>query len=263
MLDIARRIVTDPQVIRDLAGEVSEAIFSTSLREQLRLALVSTLAQRLDAHGKATAALTEVREELTQRWRIAQGGRHGKPTPTKELVAVHQALVTEVRQTEDILAKTVKMAIEEFRSQKGDVAIGGGLDPLRFTGSAEALPIPAEVGPGDREAIRQLWGMFDKAIQAKRTLTAEHGGSRPAEGSRPLADAGADSLPALPPQTEPPEQDAENCTGHSAESSDDDNSDSAADPAPVPSPEPTAPPASPEEPPEPPAAYTCDPDEPF
>jgi hypothetical protein len=180
VLDIAQRIVTDPQVIRDLAGEVSEAIFSTSLREQLRLALVSTIAQRLDAHGKASAALAEVRSELTERWRIAQGGQNGQPTPTKDLVSIHAALNVEIRQTEELLTKTVKMAVDEFRSQKGNVNIGGGLDPLRFTGSAEALPIPPSVGPGDREAMRQLWGMFDKAIVANRTINAQHTSSAPA-----------------------------------------------------------------------------------
>jgi hypothetical protein len=180
VLDIARRIVTDPQVIRDLAGEVSEAIFSTSLREQLRLALVSTLAQRLDAHGKATSALSEVREELTQRWRILQGGENGQPTPTKELVAIHQALTHEVGKTEDLLSKTVKMAIDEFRSQKGNVSPGGGLDPLRFQGTGEALPIPASIGPQDREAMRQLYSLFDSAITQRRTLDAEVSGSRAA-----------------------------------------------------------------------------------
>jgi hypothetical protein len=193
VIDIAQRIITDPQVIRDLAGEVSEAIFSTSLREQLRLSLVSTIAQRLDSHGKATSALNEVREELTQRWRIAQGGEHGQPTPTKELVAIHQALNIEVRATEDLLSRTVKMAIDEFRAQKGTV--GGGLDPLRFTGSAEALPIPAAVGPSDREAIRQLWGMFDKAIQERRTLTVEHSPSVPAGARPPLEETAADAVP--------------------------------------------------------------------
>ena len=192
VLDLAQRIVTDPQVIRDLAGEVAEAIFSTSLRDQLRLALVSLLAQRLDSHGKATSALDEVRAELTARWRIAQGGLNGAPTPTKELVQIGQLLQQEVKQSEDLLSKTVKLAIDEFKNQQDGGAIGGGLHPDRFTGSGEALPIPASLTPGDREAIRTLYGMFDKAIVAKRTLNAEVVSSGPS--------VPADVLPATQPQ---------------------------------------------------------------
>ena len=167
---LAERIVSDPQVIRELAGEVSEAIFGSSLRDALRLSLVSVLTERLKSHGEATAALNQVRGELSQPWRTKQGGMNGQPTSTKDLLGMATVLGMEVRQGEELLLKTVKLAMEEWRSHQGAGAIEGGL-PDRFSGSGEAIPIPATLSAGDRETCRTLWGMFDKAIEAKRVLT--------------------------------------------------------------------------------------------
>lgn len=168
---IANRIVSDPQVIRDLAGEVQEAIFSSSLRDQLRLSLVHLITERLRLHGDAAAAMQQINQELAQPWRTQQGGPNGSPTPTKDLVQMGTLLNQELKQGEELLLKTVKLAVEEWRSNKGAGTLDGGLNPDRFTGNAEVLPVPASLTAQDRETIRTLWGMFDQAIDADRTLT--------------------------------------------------------------------------------------------
>lgn len=177
---LAREIVSDPDVIRELAGEVSEAIFSTSLRDKLRLSLIALITKRLHAHGEACAALDNVRAALGERWRTTQGGPNGAPTPTKDLVAMASVLGGEVKSGEELLLKTVKLAIEEWRSHKGQAVLEGGLD--RYSGSAERLPVPDTLTAQDRETIRTLWGMFDRAVDRRRALTVD---VTPTAGSLP------------------------------------------------------------------------------
>lgn len=180
VMDIATRIVTDPSVIRDLAGEVAEAIFSSELRDRFRLGLVALVARRMEMHGKAAAALDAVRAELGQAWRLTRGGVNGKPTPTKELVAIGQLMAVEVKHGEELLLKTVKLCLEEHRTNKGIHMLDAGL-LNRYTGEGEVLPVPTDLTSSDRETIRTLMGMLDKAVTAKRALvvTAEHSPSTP------------------------------------------------------------------------------------
>ena len=206
---LADRIVHDPEVIRELAGEVSEAIFGSSLRDALRLSLVSVITERLRAHGEATAALAQVRKELSAEWRTTQGGPNGAPTPTKDLLGMASVLNQEVRSGEELLLKTVKLALEEQRTYKGSGMVEGGL-PDRFTGEGEHLPVPAELTSQDRETIRTLWGMFDRAVTAQRSLTVDVTPTStvrpagdlsaklkaPAESAEPTADASAGRPPA-------------------------------------------------------------------
>lgn len=189
---IAERIVHDPDVIREMAGEVAEAIFGSSLRDALRISLVSVVSERLKAHGHAVNALNQVREELAQPWRTQQGGPNGTPTPTKDLLGMASVLNTEVKTGEELLLKTIKLAVEEWRSHKGAGAVEGGL-PDRFTGDGERLPVPAQLSAQDRETIRTLWGMFDKAVTTKRVMTIDV----PAESRTSSPDAG--TVPAEPP----------------------------------------------------------------
>lgn len=202
---IAERIIHDPEVIREMAGEVAEAIFGSSLRDALRMSLVSVLSERLKAHGEATAALAQVRAELAAPWRVTQGGPNGQPTPTKDLLAMASVLGQEVKTGEDLLLKTVKLAIEEWRSHKGVAAIEGGL-PDRFSGDGEVLPVPATLTSSDRETIRTLWGMFDKAIDAKKDLvvdvTPRNGTSSADDSGRHHAD-GSDADPDDPQDSSP------------------------------------------------------------
>jgi hypothetical protein len=159
-LAIARRIIEDPEVIRSLADEVSETIFSSSLRERLRFALVGTIAR-----------LEEVRTELTQEWRVTQGGPNGGPTPTKDLVAIHASLAQEVAKGEELVLKAVKLAIDETKGREAAHAQDGLLDVGRFSGTAGRLPVPAELSSSERETIRTLMDMMRRAVEAKRALT--------------------------------------------------------------------------------------------
>jgi hypothetical protein len=171
-LNIAQRIIEDPDVIRSLADEVSEAIFSSSLRERLRFALVGTIARRLEAHGTAVARLDQVRAELTQDWRVHQGGPNGTPTPTKDLASIHNALAMEVKHGEELVLKAVKAAIDEAKGLDDEKkGADGMLDAGRFTGTAPGLRIPAELSSGERETIRTLMGMLTKAVDGQRALT--------------------------------------------------------------------------------------------
>lgn len=208
---IATRIVTDPAVIRDMAGEVAEAIFTTELRDRFRLGLCALIARRMEMHGKAAATLDAVRAELGQGWRLARGGPNGAPTPTKDLVAIGQLLATEVKHGEELLLKTVKLCLEEHRTNKGLATLDGGLLD-RYTGEGEVLPVPSDLTASDRETVRTLMGMLDQAVTAKRSLIvdAEHtpvAGMVPAvspASNPPAAEDAADPLPDVPSPVEAP-----------------------------------------------------------
>lgn len=168
-LAMATRIVSDPRAIREMADEVQEAIFSGPLRDRFRLGLTALVARRLEMHGKAAAAMDAVRAELAEAWRLTRGGPNGAPTPTKDLVAIASVLGAEVKQGEELLIKTVKLCLEEWRTNKGLATLDGGLLD-RYSGEGEVLPVPPELNAQDRETMRTLWGMFDKAITARRTV---------------------------------------------------------------------------------------------
>ena len=168
-LAIAERIISDPAMIRDVANEVQEAIFSGPLRDRFRLGLTALISRRMEMHGKAAAALDAVRAELSADWRVTQGGANGGPTPTKDLVAIASVLGNEVKSGEELLVKAVKLCLEEYRSNKGLNTLDAGT-LARYTGEGEVLPVPAELTATDRENMRTLWGMFDKAVSVGRTV---------------------------------------------------------------------------------------------
>jgi hypothetical protein len=172
---------------------VAATIFSSSLRDQLRLALCSTLSARLELHGRAVAHLAALREELAQPWRASDGGKDGDPTPTPHLVAMAGEAHHEVVKTEEALLRAIKLASEEARDQKQTLD-GLGSRPA-FTGEAEVIPVPPELSPGERETVRSLLGLLRQEMSARAELRREAACSVPALEATPTPDGEGPSSP--------------------------------------------------------------------
>ena len=171
-LAVAEALVTDPEFVGRMADSVAQTIFGSSLRNQLRLALCSTLSARMEIHAKAVAHLQAVREELAQPWRIKDGGKDGGPTPTPHLVGMAGEAHHEVTKTEEALLRAIRLASEEQRHTTAETNLHGR---PAFTGEAEVIPVPPSLSPGERETVRSLLGLLRKEMAARATQRGDTG----------------------------------------------------------------------------------------
>jgi hypothetical protein len=156
--EILERVAGDQHLLARLADEVAEAIFSGPTLERLRISLFMLITQRMELVAKSAADFERCRAELTQAWRLQQGGPDGGPTSTKDLAEIAKLLSKEVHQGEELLVKTVRLALEEARLRGPASGLDAGLS-TRYTGSAEVLQVPADCSAAERETIRTLFGM--------------------------------------------------------------------------------------------------------
>ena len=166
-LAVAEALVTDPVFVTRMADSVAQTIFGSSLRDQLRLALCSTLSARMEIHGRAVAHLQSIRTELAQPWRLTAAGKDGAPTPNGQLISMAGQAHHEVAKTEDALLRAIRLAAEEQR----DTTIATNLHGRpAFTGEAEVIPVPPSLSPGERETVRSLLGLLREEM-AERAAT--------------------------------------------------------------------------------------------
>ena len=210
--DVGALLLKNPEFIKRLADDAAHQIFSTSLRDQFRSALCHVLGTRLELHASAVANLKKVNQELAQPWRVQEGGGvDGKPTPTPHLLGMANQFHQEVRSTEDALLKAIKMASKEAQEENriaagltgghlksGQIGQFGHLNPdgrPAFSGEAEALPVPPQLPPGERETVRVLLGMLIEETRARSAQApAEIQGSCeviPEKPETPLNEGGA------------------------------------------------------------------------
>ncbi len=171
-ISVAEALLGNRDFVDRLADETAEVIFSSSLRDQFRLALCSVLSARLELHGRAVASLQAIRKELDEPWRLAAGGGpNGEPTPTPHLLGMAAQAHAEVTKTEEALLKAIKMAASEARDNKA--ALTGLHGRPSFTGEAEVIPVPPELSPGEREICRGLLGLLTKEMEARAEARRE------------------------------------------------------------------------------------------
>lgn len=183
-LQVATSLATDPAFVARLADEVGQTIFGSSLRDQLRLALCSTLSARLELHGRAVANLQAVREELSQTWRITDGGKNGEPTPTPHLVAMAGEAHHEVVKTEEALLRAVRLAAEE---QRHLAARESSLHTRpAFTGAAEVIPVPPSLSSGERETVRSLLALLRDEMRERAATRQQASPNTPRAEPFPL-----------------------------------------------------------------------------
>lgn len=196
---ITDELLADAGFVRRLADEVGGALFTGSVRHRLRVALVSMIHTRLAMHGEAVQLLDKARKEVSQPWRLEQGGPNGGPTDTKDLINVLHAALAEVKTSEDLLLRTVKTAIDESKQDKHDPTIQSDLD--RFTGEAERIPVPSGLTPSEREGIRNLMSMLERSVQVTRHIEGTATVSPARDADEAPADSAADGSP---PTTDTP-----------------------------------------------------------
>lgn len=178
---VASALLGSSEFLAPLADEVAHLLATGPQRKQLLLALSSLIATRLDAHGRAVAAFEKVRAELTEPHRIERGEDGTGQASTKDLVAVGALLRAEVQQGEDLLLKVAKLTVEEGKNKTAQQEASAGHTLSRFTGDAEAIPIPAALSAGERETVRALLGVLARPTRATTLDAVALTSSRPIE----------------------------------------------------------------------------------
>lgn len=171
---VAEGLVENDGFVAALSDEVGELIFTSSLRDRLRLALCGALSKRLELVGRAHAQLALVQEELAEPWRLDAGGKGHGPTPTRDLVGMAGELHHQVTKGEEALMKTVKLALEEGRTHKERLGFLAGRPA--FQGSPEGgeiIDVPPELTSGERETVRGLLSMLKEEMGARAQQRAQ------------------------------------------------------------------------------------------
>jgi hypothetical protein len=197
---VSRELLAKGRLAAELAGDVERAIVAGPLRGTLTAALVQLMATRLEMHGKAAATLDALRAELSQPWRREAGGDEGGPTPTRDLVALTQTAIADLKATDDEILKVLKLAVEEARSGPAGVTSLGGALP---TAAATGVPIPTDLTPAERETMRGLASMLKRGLEARRAL-GDLRTAVPAEAVVVSPATSSGSGPALPATTPAP-----------------------------------------------------------
>jgi len=193
---LADRITGSPEFLDALAAEVQEHILGSGpVRQQVALAAAQVIQARMAIHADAVGRLARLSTELDEEWRLTQGGRDGGPTPTKDLIGMAMQAHAEITKAEEMVLKAARLALEERKVADSGPAPAG----YTFTGEAEAINIPADLSPADREGLRALMGNLQRYVDASRrareTITAQVTASGPAlppgaegDDDPPLAD---------------------------------------------------------------------------
>jgi len=167
--EVAEHLTSSKQWVNCIADEVGERILGGPLRQRLSALLTTMLFQRAAVHGKALAILTGSLDELQAEWRLTQGGDNGEPTDTDTIIRIVEKTAKIVKDSEDAVQRTIKLALDEQRLA-ADTA--DALGPALYQGTGEALNMPAGMTTGDRETIRNLLSLVGKTANEEGTIDA-------------------------------------------------------------------------------------------
>jgi len=168
--EVAEKLTDDRVWLACIADEVGEAMLNGPLKQRLSMLLTTMLAQRAQVHGQAMAVLSSALGELQEEWRVLQGGRNGGPTDSDTLMRMIEKGSRLVKDSEDAVHRTMKLALDEQRQQ---AEYADALGPSLYQGTGEKLDMPAGMPTGDRETIRNLLGIIGKAANEEGTIDAE------------------------------------------------------------------------------------------
>lgn len=179
-------LLRNPVFMSRAADEVGEAIFNGEGRARLRASLQTLLVTRMVAYGEAAALFERVQKELAQPWRLQQDAETGLPAATQDVVSMGHMLLAEMRTSEDLVIRGIKLALDEEKSRGELGGTEGPLDATRFSGAAERVPIPADLTPQDREAVRNLITGLNRFVERRRAITvapAQQAAPRPSDSA--------------------------------------------------------------------------------
>ena len=168
--EVAESITDDKVWLACIADEVGEAMLNGPLKQRLSVLLTTMLAQRAQVHGQSMAVLSSALGELQEDWRITQGGKNGGPTDSDTLMRMIEKASRLVRDSEEAVHRTMKLALDEQRQQ---AEYADALGPSLYAGTGEQLDMPAGMPTGDRETIRNLLSMIGKAANEHGTITVD------------------------------------------------------------------------------------------
>lgn len=162
---LSQRVADSSGFIDALAQECSERILSSApLRVQVAFAAAQIIQGRVAIHADAMGRLARVSDELGADWRVSAGGHQGRPTPTKDLIGMAMQAHAEIAKAEEMVLKAAKLALDE-RKVESEMAAAPG---YTFSGAAESIAIPQDLGAADREALRALMGNLTKHVDLQR-----------------------------------------------------------------------------------------------
>jgi len=186
---LSTRVADSAGFLDALASECAEHILSAGpLRAQVAFAAAQVIQARVRIHADAVSRLSRVADHLDEPWRVEAGGRNGKPTPTKDLLAIAMQSHAEIVKAEEIVIKAARLALDEQKAHN-ERAVAPG---FAYTGAAEGIAIPRNLSAPDREALRALMGNLEKHVRTTRevrqaiatTATAE---TRQQTATQPIA----------------------------------------------------------------------------
>lgn len=158
---VAAELMKSGEIARRITPEVEKQILA-KYRAGIAAAAMSMIQVRLSMHGKAVQLLDEARAQLSQKWRLEQGGEGGAPTPIPHLVSMVHTALAEVKTSEELTIKTLKIMVDEQKNADTPANNFTTLDAEAY----KTVPIPETLDSRQRENMRRLMTVWAKAIQA-------------------------------------------------------------------------------------------------
>lgn len=202
--ELAERLGRDKVWLDTLTDEVGERMLNGPMRLRLTSLCATMLMHRAQVHAGAMTVMSAALNELQEDWRVTQGGKDGAPTPTEELLRVVEKAGKVVRDSEEAVQRTMKLALDEQRTAS---EYADGIGPTLYQGKAEKLNLPKGLTSGDRETMRGLLSILGRATAEARTIDVQQvpadsaattlylpDGTPPPPGVAPLPDATPDEL---------------------------------------------------------------------
>lgn len=164
---VVAELVKSGELARRVSPEVEKQIL-TNYKTQVAAACMALVESRLKMHGKAVALLEDARSQLSEKWRLEQGGENGGPTPIPHLVSIVHSALAEMKTGEELLVKTLKLAIDEQKSVEAAPPNFGKLT----VDALKTLPIPDALDSSQRENMRKLMDVFGRGLKSGAIVDA-------------------------------------------------------------------------------------------
>ena len=192
---LSARVADSVGFLDALASECAEHILSAApLRVQVAFATAQIVQARVAIHADAVGRLSRVATELDQPWRITMGGTAGRPTPTKDLLGMAAQAHAEVAKAEEMVLKAARLALDEKKAADET----GRAPGYTFTGTAETIAMPRDIGPADREGLRALMGNLERYVGTSRRASLAVAAAVDADGTG-TPPAQTDAMAETPP----------------------------------------------------------------
>ena len=158
----------DDALLADIATRVGNHLFSEHARGKILGAALMVLAERSGAYQGTLEKVRAIEKELFAQHRIEAGGPDGAPTDTGTLLGMAKYASGSLKDAEESLLRLVRSAIDDRKIHQTQVAI-----QQNFSGVHERIPVPKDLNPTQREALRRLGSRLIRAPRTVDELIAE------------------------------------------------------------------------------------------